>query len=55
MGIVPKLFMKSAKSMPILSNRSARSERKRASDVSSNTIDESESTSGVRIKTRRRE
>ncbi|VDO06688.1 unnamed protein product [Brugia timori] len=38
-----------------LSNRSARSERKRASDVSSNTIDESESSSGARVKTRRRE
>uniref|UniRef100_A0A5S6P9E2 DET1- and DDB1-associated protein 1 N-terminal domain-containing protein n=1 Tax=Brugia malayi TaxID=6279 RepID=A0A5S6P9E2_BRUMA len=37
------------------SNRSARSERKRASDVSSNTIDESESSSGARVKTRRRE
>uniref|UniRef100_A0A0R3RQ91 DDA1 domain-containing protein n=1 Tax=Elaeophora elaphi TaxID=1147741 RepID=A0A0R3RQ91_9BILA len=35
--------------------QSTRSERKRASDVSNNTTDESESTSGARVKTRRRE
>ncbi|VBB28220.1 unnamed protein product [Acanthocheilonema viteae] len=35
--------------------QSARSDRKRASDVSSNATDESENTSGTRIKTRRRE
>ncbi|OZC12485.1 hypothetical protein X798_00116 [Onchocerca flexuosa] len=35
--------------------RSTRSERKRTSDLSSNTTDESENTSGARVKTRRRE
>ncbi|KAL3998165.1 Det1 complexing ubiquitin ligase family protein [Acanthocheilonema viteae] len=40
---------------PTCSTSSARSDRKRASDVSSNATDESENTSGTRIKTRRRE
>ncbi|VDK65932.1 unnamed protein product [Onchocerca ochengi] len=35
--------------------RSTRSERKRTSDLSSSTTDESENTSGARVKTRRRE
>ncbi|MCP9257956.1 Anamorsin [Dirofilaria immitis] len=38
-----------------ISIRSARSERKRTSDLSSNTTDESENSNGARIKTRRRE
>ncbi|CAG9529684.1 unnamed protein product [Cercopithifilaria johnstoni] len=40
---------------PTCSTSSVRSERKRTSDVSSNTTDESESTTGARVKTRRRE